>query len=97
MRIEASKPIPMDEFTIVFVFDSIHHVLKAEKFIKKSGLACELIPVPRQISSDCGMALAVQPHHSQEARELLDKAALRFSVFQNKGRTYSRVTEPGHE
>lgn len=81
----------MDDVTIVFVFDSIHHVLKAEKLIKRSGLHCELIPVPREISSDCGMALAVQTDASQESRTLLHEGALRFSVFQKDGKHYSKL------
>ncbi|WP_022854171.1 DUF3343 domain-containing protein [Thermodesulfatator atlanticus] len=45
---------------IILLFPSIHYVLKAEKFAKQAGMPVELIPVPKEISSDCGMALEVE-------------------------------------
>lgn len=41
----------------VFVFESIHRVMKAEKLLKGEGIKIDLIPVPREISSDCGVAI----------------------------------------
>ncbi len=41
----------------VFVFESIHRVMKAEKLLKGRGIKIDLIPVPREISSDCGVAI----------------------------------------
>jgi hypothetical protein len=39
------------------LFITIHDVLKAEKLLKKQGLAAEVVPVPRNISSDCGVCI----------------------------------------
>jgi len=39
------------------VLEAIHYVIKGEKILKKAGLRIGVIPVPREISSDCGMAL----------------------------------------
>ncbi len=41
----------------VLGFDSIHDVIRAEKVIKEAGIWCDLVPTPREISSDCGMAV----------------------------------------
>ncbi len=41
----------------VAVFHSIHRVLKAEKILKEAGLDVLLIPVPRELSAECGMAI----------------------------------------
>jgi len=41
----------------VALFGSTQRVLKAEKILKEAGLTIKLIPVPRQISSDCGVCL----------------------------------------
>ena len=41
----------------VAVFDSIHAVLAAERAFLAAGLACDLVPIPRGVTSDCGMAL----------------------------------------
>jgi hypothetical protein len=49
----------MAEPRIVLAFDSIHDVIRAEKILKEEGISCSLIPAPREIRSDCGMAIEV--------------------------------------
>jgi len=41
----------------VVLFHSVHHALRSEKILKEMGLPHKLIPVPRHISSDCGVCL----------------------------------------
>jgi hypothetical protein len=41
----------------VILFDSVHHALRSEKLLKEMGIPHKLIPVPRHISSDCGICL----------------------------------------
>lgn len=43
----------------VALFDSISHVMLAEKIMKKEGIPHKVIPVPRHMSSDCGICLRV--------------------------------------
>jgi hypothetical protein len=45
----------------VAIFHSIHRVLKAEKILKQEQQDFLLIPVPRQLTSDCGLALRFSP------------------------------------
>lgn len=48
----------MNDNKIFFLlFRSIHDVLKAEKLLKKTDAVFELVPVPRQISSECGVCI----------------------------------------
>lgn len=64
----------------IFLFSSIHDVLKAEKALKGRGCVFELVPVPRALSSDCGVCI--------KARELSpDTVRLLFSL--NMDRCYS--------
>ncbi len=42
---------------VLAVFNSAHRVMKAEKALKSLGLPILLIPAPRQIQTDCGLAL----------------------------------------
>jgi hypothetical protein len=42
------------------LFRSIHDVLKAEKLLKHRGFTFELVPVPRNLSSDCGMCIRAE-------------------------------------
>jgi hypothetical protein len=41
----------------VILFDSVSSALLAEKILKKHDLPFKIIPVPRHISSDCGVCI----------------------------------------
>lgn len=60
----------------VVVFQSIHRVMKAEKLLKGNGLAVLLIPAPRSITSDCGLALRYGADIREEVERLLSEASL---------------------
>lgn len=42
---------------LLAVFNSAHRVMKAENVLKKLGIAILLIPAPRALSTDCGLAI----------------------------------------
>ena len=42
---------------LLAVFNSAHRVMKAENILKKHTLAILLIPAPRALSTDCGLAI----------------------------------------
>lgn len=39
------------------IFNSAHRVMKAECILKRCGLEILLIPAPRALSTDCGLAI----------------------------------------
>jgi hypothetical protein len=43
----------------VILFKAVSYALKAEKILKQEGLPHKLIPVPKYISSDCGVCLRI--------------------------------------
>lgn len=59
------------ENDFIAVFHSIHRVMKAEKILKGAGIPILLIPAPRQISSDCGLALRYTPEEEERVKDLL--------------------------
>ncbi len=60
----------------VLTFPSSHYALKAEKICKREGTRAVLIPLPREISADCGVALIVRSGGCQAAEELLRQAGI---------------------
>jgi len=46
----------MTEYSVV-LFHSTAHAIRAEKVLIEAGFTTKMIPTPRQLSSDCGMAL----------------------------------------
>jgi hypothetical protein len=61
----------------VVVFDSIHHVLAAERAFAEHGIWCDLVPAPRALSSDCGMVLEYRPADQSAAAAILADPKLR--------------------
>ena len=55
----------------VFLFESVHRVMKAEKILKEKGIEVDLIPVPREISSDCGVAVELTKESEEKALLIL--------------------------
>lgn len=55
----------------ILIFDSIHHVLAAEELLKKNCIKLELQPVPRTLSSSCGMCIAIDEKDDMTAKEIL--------------------------
>lgn len=60
----------------VAIFNSVHRVMKAEKLLKAVSLDVLLIPVPRQLSSDCGLAIRFRVALQAELETTLTKAGL---------------------
>jgi len=61
------------EATIVFVLYSIHDVMKAEFALKEQGMTYDVIPVPKELSSDCGMALMVSCDDQEAIRDIFKR------------------------
>ncbi len=44
---------------IYLIFTSTRAVIKAEEYLRSHDLDCQVIPVPKDISPECGMALSI--------------------------------------
>ncbi len=55
----------------VALFDSVSHVMKAEKLLKEAGVQYKIIPVPKSISSDCGVCVRFLPEQKEAIMEVL--------------------------
>lgn len=75
----------------IFLFESVHCVMKAEKLLKAKGIKINLIPVPREISSDCGVAIELSAESEEEALIILREG--RISVVE----CYTRDLRGGFE
>lgn len=59
------------ESTGVVLFESVSHALRAEKLVKAAHIACKLIPVPRHLSSDCGVCLRFNTDAKDQVENIL--------------------------
>jgi hypothetical protein len=55
----------------VVLFQSVNGALLAEKLLKKQGIAYKLIPVPRHLSSDCGICIRFLAEHESLIKKAL--------------------------
>lgn len=77
----------------ILLFPSIHHVLAAEAIFKERGIWHDVIPVPRGLSSDCGMAIAFCPEDREAVRHTLADRRVRVrGVYRPDQGSYEEVT-----
>lgn len=53
------------------IFASIHHLLEAEKVLQAGHVSFTLVPAPRALTSDCGMAIKFHSSWEETVRRLL--------------------------
>jgi len=63
-----------NENQAVILVYSTSHALRAEKLLKEAGIECRLTPVPRRLSSDCGICVRIDRADRDRAERVLDKA-----------------------
>lgn len=58
----------------VVLFHTTSSAIRAEKLLMREGYAVKLIPTPRELSSDCGIALRFDWSQQEQVRSVLDVA-----------------------
>jgi len=61
------------QYAVILVY-STSYALRAEKVLAEAGLSCKLIPVPRHLSSDCGVCVRVKWADSESVLRALEAA-----------------------
>ncbi len=85
----------MDEIYL-FLYRSIHDVMRCEATLKRAGIPRRLVPVPTSVTSDCGMAVAVAPAVVRPALEALASAGARpLSTYHKDPSGRPREVDPG--
>jgi len=62
----------------VVLFYSTSGAIRAEKLTMEAGLRVKLIPVPRHLSSDCGVCLRCEWADVDKVRRILDGARVEY-------------------
>jgi hypothetical protein len=76
----------------VAIFNSVHRVMKAEKILKGAQLPILLIPAPRALSSDCGLAIRYAAAERDRIETLLAGAdLLPEEIYLRTGDRFARV------
>jgi len=63
----------------IITFHTTHFAIKAKKVLEKSSKRFEMIPVPREFSSDCGFCCKVSWEERAEIENILQKNRIEIS------------------
>ncbi|MEZ4599395.1 MAG: selenide, water dikinase SelD [Syntrophotaleaceae bacterium] len=70
---------------ILLLFTSTRTVIKAEECLRNNGIDCKVVPVPKDISSECGMAISLPEAVGRRAETLLAQNGLEARVHAPAG------------
>ena len=77
------------------IFNSIHRVMKAERLLKDRRLPILLIPAPRAVNTDCGLAIRYGVSAREEVEQVLAENGLApEKVFVKRGEEYVDAAGP---
>jgi hypothetical protein len=65
------------EFAVILVH-STSHAISAERALRRAGLDVKLVPTPRHLSSDCGMAVKIPAENRDASRQTLEAGGVPF-------------------
>jgi hypothetical protein len=83
----------IQEGHLLAVFNSAHRVMKAEDLLKGLSLPVLLIPAPRALSTDCGLALRFSDDENKNIMQALAREKLlpAFVCRRVSGGTYETI------
>ncbi|HPZ07233.1 MAG TPA: DUF3343 domain-containing protein [Candidatus Eremiobacteraeota bacterium] len=65
----------------VALFKSIHEVLKIEELLNNSGIFCDIIPLPRDVSKSCGMGVVFLCRDVEKVKETGERNNLKINYI----------------
>ncbi len=68
--------------TLTALFRSARDAVRAEKTCRAAGLAVAVVPPPREISSECGMALRVSADEREQFEKLMNREAIYVTIHE---------------
>ncbi len=64
-----------------FTFPTTHQAIRAEKVLEKTDWKFKMVPVPRRISSSCGVSLCCFPGKAERVKAYLEEEAVPIEGF----------------
>ncbi|MBN1571570.1 MAG: DUF3343 domain-containing protein [Deltaproteobacteria bacterium] len=66
------------EYAVVLM-DSTSYAIKGERVLKDAGIPAKLIPVPRHLSSDCGVTVRIPVDDMERSEGILKDRSVPFN------------------
>jgi hypothetical protein len=83
----------------VVSFFASEHAMRAERTFERAGLPARLVPGPREVSPNCGVAVAFRWEDEPEVEQALVESKIRFEAIHryeldDEGRTNGALRHP---
>ena len=76
----------------VAIFNSVHRVMEAERLLKDKHLKMLLIPAPRALAADCGLAIRYAQDVRSEVEAVLAEAGLLpRELYRKSGENFEKI------
>lgn len=76
----------------VAIFNSVHRVMEAERLLKDKHLKMLLIPAPRALAADCGLAIRYAQDVRSEVEAVLAQAGLLpRELYRKSGENFEKI------
>lgn len=66
---------------MLYLFESTHTVIKAEKLCQNNNIKYKIIPVPRSISPKCGMAIEISDEFEIKINAIFVENKIRYNKY----------------
>jgi hypothetical protein len=64
---------------MLFLFESVHAVISADKHCHAAGINCTIIPVPRTVTSQCGICIEADSDGEKRIAAILEEHGIGYS------------------
>ena len=82
----------MKEYNIILTFYSTHLALEFERELKNNDLNVKITPVPRQISSSCGLSGRINEQDLEKVKEVCSDKGIEYEdIYQIKGENFKKI------
>jgi hypothetical protein len=84
----------LKEYNIIFTFYSTHLALAFERELKNNKIDVKITPVPRQISSSCGLSGRINDQDLEKVKEVCSDNEIEYEdIYQIKGDKFKKLSE----
>jgi len=78
----------VEDYFVLFTFYSTHLALAFENNLKSKNIFVKLMPVPRQISSSCGLAGKIEKKDLEQVKDICEEENIEYEeiykIYENK-------------
>ena len=67
----------MNAFSVI-LFQSATSSIRAARLLKKEGIERKMVPIPRNLSPDCGYCVRIKSEDAERVKDLLEQGGVEF-------------------